>query len=160
MYKKLDKLLGQLEEGITVIAYFSMTLVVLWSVLCRYVLKIPFVYGDEAARYLTIYSVFIGVSLGARKGVHLGVEAFVNMLPPVPAKVVRLTAGAFTMVMYFALAGATLVMTLKVYSTGQHSSSMHIPMWMIYMSMPLGMFLSGIREMQVFVAKFQQYRTA
>lgn len=158
MLKKLDRMLCLLEEGITVIAYFSMALVVLWSVLCRYVLKIPFVYGDEAARYLTIYSVFFGVSLGVRKGAHLGVEAFVNMMPESLRNIVMRSAEIFTTIMFFALSWATLIMTIKVYFTGQHSSSLFIPMWMIYMSMPIGMFFSGIRELQVFVTEVKKNR--
>lgn len=158
VFKKIDNALCRIEEFITVIGYFSMTLVVLWSVLCRYVLKIPFVYGDEAARYLTIYSVFIGVSIGVRKGAHLGVEAGVDMLPSSIQEIVRISSIVFTSFMFFALSYVTLEMTMKVYSTGQHSSSLNIPMWMIYMSMPLGMFLSGIREVQVLAARLRQYR--
>ncbi|MDR1397099.1 MAG: TRAP transporter small permease [Desulfarculales bacterium] len=156
MLRVLDNILTRLEEGFTVAAYLIMTVVVLWSVLCRYVLGITFIYGDEAARYLMIASVFIGISIGVRRRVHLGVSAFVAMLPPGLQRVVETFTIIITAAMFFALAWVSLTITLKIYATGQHSSGMHLPMWIIYMVMPLGLSLCALRQIQVLVSILKQ----
>ncbi len=154
--KKIDTLVCRLEESVTAIGYIIMTLAVIWSVFCRYVLKIPFLYGDEAARYIMIICVFIGVSIGTRKGAHLGIEAFVGMLPENMRRKVTFVAGFFTMVLFFVLAWATLTLTITVYGTEQHTSSLYLPMWVVYVSLPIGMCLSGIREIQILVLMLQR----
>jgi C4-dicarboxylate transporter DctQ subunit len=158
MLRIADKILCWIEESLTVVAYLVMTAVVLWAVFCRYVLEIPFTFGDEAARYLMIFGVYLGISIGVRKGVHLGVEAFVIMLPPKIRAGVRVASMVFSTLMFIALAWATASITMRIYATGQHSSGLHLPMWVIYMVMPVGFALCCIRELQALYALGKQSR--
>ena len=73
-----------MEGFLSVVLFLAMVAIVCWSVICRYALKIPFLQSEELARYLMIYIVYIGTSIGVKSKSHIGVEVFVDMLidPP------------------------------------------------------------------------------
>lgn len=81
MLQKIDNAVSKFEESLCVLIFLSMVCVVCWSVICRYCLEIPFLQGEELARYLMIYVVFIGTSIGVKNKSHIGVDVFVGMIP-------------------------------------------------------------------------------
>lgn len=81
MLKKLDQAFSKVEGFLSVVLFLAMVAIVCWSVICRYALKIPFLQSEELARYLMIYIVYIGTSIGVKSKSHIGVEVFVDMLP-------------------------------------------------------------------------------
>ena len=90
MLKKLDQAFSKVEGFLSVVLFLAMVAIVCWSVICRYALKIPFLQSEELARYLMIYIVYIGTSIGVKSKSHIGVEVFVDMLPEIYAGVIRL----------------------------------------------------------------------
>ena len=79
-----------MEGFLSVVLFLAMVAIVCWSVICRYALKIPFLQSEELARYLMIYIVYIGTSIGVKSKSHIGVEVFVDMLPEKIYKKVRI----------------------------------------------------------------------
>ena len=57
MLKKIDDAVNKFEGTVSVVLFLIMVLVVCWSVICRRVLKITFLQGEELARYLMIYEI-------------------------------------------------------------------------------------------------------
>ena len=75
MLKKLDQAFSKVEGFLSVVLFLAMVAIVCWSVICRYALKIPFLQSEELARYLMIYIVYIGTSIGVKSKSHIGVAA-------------------------------------------------------------------------------------
>lgn len=89
------------EEALTagtswlVIVLIATMVVVIWiSVFTRYVLADPISWGEQVAKYLMIWATFLGSSIGFRRGAHVAVDLFVNMLPTVLAKLLGWVSGA------------------------------------------------------------------
>ncbi len=139
-----------LEEAIVILVYSAMVLVVLWIVICRYVLNVRFTIGEELARYLMIYGIFIGTSIGVRRSTHLGVRAFVELLPQWLLKRVDQIQYFFTAVLFFILFILSLNMTVQYHSTGQLSTMMRLPMYLVYSALPVSLFFSVIHAVQNF----------
>jgi TRAP-type C4-dicarboxylate transport system permease small subunit len=59
----------------------AMTLLIVWQVLCRYVLHISTSYAEELARLSVVWCIFLGGALAVRKQEHMCVEALYNILP-------------------------------------------------------------------------------
>ena len=149
--RKLSHALDHLEEMFGIVVFSAMCIVVLWSVICRFILKIPFSIGEELARYLMIYGIFIGVSIGVRRGSHLGVEVLTNFLPQKAAHAVDLISQLLSLVLYVAFFWFSVCLTKNIYQNGQTSAAMQIPMWLAYLALPVGFGLSIIRCFQVTV---------
>ncbi|MHC1760039.1 MAG: TRAP transporter small permease [Negativicutes bacterium] len=140
----------KVEDYISVLCFSLMSIVVLVAIFLRYVLFYPFPWGEEAARYLMVWGVFLGISIGVRKKAHLGVEAFVYKLPKKFIKHALFVSQVIMMIGYLWFAYLSIDLVLKIKATGQTSASTQIPMYYIYAALPVGLTLSLVRQMQVF----------
>lgn len=64
----------------------AMTLLILGQVFWRYVLEAPFVWSEELSLLLMTWITFLGASLLLMRQEHLGIEIFVEMMPPAAAR--------------------------------------------------------------------------
>lgn len=152
----LNKIICKIEDTITIISFLAMTLVVFWSVTCRYVLKIPFTAGEELSRYLMIYCIYFGVSIGARKGSHLGIKAFVGLLPKKGYKFAEKIEVISTTIMFIILFVLSFQMVLQFKSTGQVSTMMRIPMYIVYLALPIGFAMSSFHSVENIISEFKK----
>ena len=142
-------MLSAIENVASVSAFVIMCFVVLWAVICRYVLHRQFGYGEEMARYFMIYAIFIGISIGVRKEAHLGVEAFVGFLPKKVQPKVNAFSKVLCCIIYAILFVLATRLVISLAGSSQKSPAQHLPMWIPYFAIPLGMFLSTIRSIHV-----------
>ncbi len=152
--KKGGQILDKSEEILAVILFSLMSIIILWAVICRFILKIPFSWGEESARYLMIWGIFIGISIGVRTNAHLGVEAFVELLPKRMHRYVEAFSEVLCFAIYVILFILSMQLIVVMYSKGQTSAAMHIPMWWAYLAMPVGLFLSCVRTLNVFYSNY------
>ncbi|MDQ7829314.1 MAG: TRAP transporter small permease [Armatimonadota bacterium] len=61
---------------------FAIFLVILAQVAFRYVLARPLVWTEEAARYLYIWTCYLGAAMAFRRGTHVRIGAMVDRVPP------------------------------------------------------------------------------
>ena len=78
--KVVSALLKLVELSIIVISVLMVT-VTLAQVIFRYLLTAPLPWSEELSRYCFVWIVFLGGALGLSRGIHLGVDLFVGMLP-------------------------------------------------------------------------------
>lgn len=147
--KALNALLNKLEEHAAVICFAVMCIVVLVAVFLRYVVEYPFPWGEELARYLMIWGIFFGISIGTRERTHLGVEAFIGLLPTKPRKVVLIISQIIVVLAYLCLAILSVKLVLLLKENTQRTPSMRIPFFLIYSALPVGFILSFIRAVKV-----------
>ncbi len=76
--KRLASILSSITEKVLFVLLTAMTVIVFGQVLARYVFQKPLYWSEEAARYLQIWIVFLGASVGIRRGAHLGFTWFIE----------------------------------------------------------------------------------
>jgi C4-dicarboxylate transporter, DctM subunit len=106
-------------------------------------------WAQELCIYMFIWMAKFGAAYGVRTGIHVGVDLFVNLLPAKPRKRVILFAvsgGAFFTAV---IAVFGIIFVGEMYATGQQSSDLEAPMWIVYSAIPLGSGLMCFRFLQV-----------
>lgn len=102
-------------------------------------------WAEEFARYGIVWVTFVGASVCIYKGAHIGVDAITAFLPKkgknILSSIVILISIIFTALFTY----QAFKITYRVYSTGQISSTLGVPMIYIYGAMPLGGLLMLIR---------------
>lgn len=80
-YKRLLDRIGAIEQafGIALIAIIVVSITV--QVFTRYALNRPIAWVEETATYAFIWMVFVGASLGLKKGRHIFIATFGGHLP-------------------------------------------------------------------------------
>lgn len=76
----------------------AMTLLILGQVFWRYVLEAPFVWSEELSLLLLTWIAFLGAPLLLMRNEHLGIEIFVERMPPAAARLALLLGRALVLV--------------------------------------------------------------
>lgn len=80
----MRKLVAAVESVLdkTLLLIFTvMVVAIVWQVFARYVLLRPTVWSEELARYLMVWTTMLGSALVVRRGGHVAVTVFVELLP-------------------------------------------------------------------------------
>jgi TRAP-type C4-dicarboxylate transport system permease small subunit len=136
----VEKTLDRVTSVLVALLLTVMTVVILTSVVTRYILGDPISWGEQVAKYLMVWAAFLAASLGIKQGSHVAVNIFVDLLPASPRKFLGyvglvLTAAFLAVVVY-----QGIFFTLKVSS---HSDPLVGEMSMAYpyAAIPVGAFL-------------------
>jgi C4-dicarboxylate transporter DctM subunit len=106
-------------------------------------------WAQELCIYMFIWMAKFGAAYGVRTGIHVGVDVLVNILPARSRKQVilfSLACGALFTGIVAVFGGAFVG---QMFETGQQSNDLEAPMWMIYLTLPLGSGLMCFRFLQV-----------
>ncbi|MEI6213817.1 MAG: TRAP transporter large permease subunit [Desulfuromonadales bacterium] len=79
----LDKVVKLVTEIPAALLVFAEILVLLAGVISRYVFNSPLTWTDELASILFLWLAMLGAVIALRRGEHMRLTAFVNMLPPI-----------------------------------------------------------------------------
>ena len=143
MLTKIDKAVSKIEDIFSVVLFLAMVLITCWSVLCRYVLKVAFLQGEEISRYLMIYVVYLGTSVAVKTKQHIGVDVFVEMLPAKLKSNVKIFTEILCAAIFVLLFVLSIQMIGQQISTHQMTTTTQIPMYVVSLCIPIGL-LFGI----------------
>ena len=147
--KKVMKFLEDyLEEALMVILLAVISVVIFLQVIFRYCFKNALAWPEEFARYCFIYSAFLSFGYCIKHDRLLKVDVVVNFMSQ---KVQRIIAvfnqfvmlGLFCYLFYYSL---DVVRTS--FMSGQVSTAMEMPMYILYLCIPIGFGLGIIRNIQ------------
>lgn len=141
LLRSLDKVSEFLDNVFTVISSIGLTLMTIFiivSVVLRYILNGSWTWGEEACRYLMVYSIFLGCFLAARKEAHVCVEVG-SALSKGQVKWMFLTAAKLCTIIGFGwLTVISFQYSYLLWVGGQTSPALTLPMWAITGSMFIG----------------------
>jgi C4-dicarboxylate transporter, DctQ subunit len=153
------KFLDHFEEWLIASLMAIATIIIFVAVVHRYASGIPLLqdfalaidmsWAQELCIYLFVWMAKFGAAYGVRTGIHVGVDVLINRLTERRRRLLvyfGLFAGALFTGIVGAL-GAKLVHA--IYATGQVSADLELPMWLVYLAIPLGSFLMCFRFLQV-----------
>jgi C4-dicarboxylate transporter, DctQ subunit len=155
----LLRILDRLEEILIATLMALATTIIFIAVMHRYLIGIPLLYpilfpinlswAQELCIYMFIWMAKIGAAYGVRTGIHVGVDVLINALSAAWRRkfiVFGLLAGAlFTGV----VAAFAIRFVFELYFTEQVSADLEMPMWLVYMGLPIGSSLMCFRFLQV-----------
>ena len=131
--------LAWLVQVAIVLLLAAMVAVTATQVFFRYALNQPLTWSEELSRYLFIWIVFLATWVAFRRGLHLGVNAIVGLLPPGGATVMaRIIEAIILAFLLAALSAADQVLTITARQT---SPTLGLRMHVVYAAFPLAAVL-------------------
>ena len=141
---KLIKLLEWIENSIAVFSMATVSLLVFANVISRYCFNYTPIWSEELSRFLVVWSIFIGVSIGVRKNQHIGVDALIRFLPHKLLLASEILLNLIGVIVIGILIYTSLEFIQQTMEFEQLSPAMRIPMYIPYIAMPVGLTLSII----------------
>lgn len=148
MLTRFDRVLSLAEDTFISVLLIAASGILFVNVVLRYVFNSGFVWAEELVRYQIVWLVFIGASVAARKGIHIGVDAIVQLMPAPAQKVMR-TAVYLLCILFCGLLlfyGVELMLQTRAFN--QRTPAMQAPFWWAQLAIPVGAALMGLRFAQ------------
>jgi C4-dicarboxylate transporter DctQ subunit len=155
------KFLDRLEEWIIATLMGAATIVIFVAVVHRYLSGLPIPalqdtliginmsWAQELCIYMFVWMAKFGAAYGVRTGIHVGVDVLINRLSEKwrnKVIVFGLLAGATFTGIIGTLGG---VFVQRMSQTDSTSPDLEVPMWIVYLAVPLGSYLMCFRFLQV-----------
>ena len=152
MSDKLQYIKENLDECILMGLLSVATFLVFLQIVMRYVFMDPLSWSEEMARYIYIWQTWIATSYAVRKRRHLRITSAVDLIKGRSRTLLEIFVmvvwAAFTVFLCFKAA----TLCRMIYTGGQISPALSIPMWIPYAAIPVGSALMTVRLIQQIVA--------
>ncbi|MGM0543049.1 MAG: TRAP transporter small permease [Pseudomonadota bacterium] len=141
----VDTVISKIESVILALGVLLMALNTVTNVVSRFVFGNSIMFSGELNRILIIMITFAGIGYAARHGRHIRMSAIYDALPTGGRKVLMIAIALFTSMVMFFLLYYSVFFILDMYSKGRVLPSMGLPIWIIYLWVPMGFFITGIQ---------------
>jgi len=147
--KEIFKYYNKLEEYILVSSLIFTTILLFTQVVLRYIFNSSFSSAEELARYIFIWQIWLGISIGEKEGKHLKLDFLSNLLEQKKLFKLKNILEIFASIilicflLYLTFSGYQLVR--KLINFHSLSASMRIPMYLVYLALPISTAATSIR---------------
>lgn len=137
--QKLSDFLNKIVSRLLVMFFMIMTVILNIQVFARYIMNSSLSWSEESARFLFVWIVAIGASIGVKEKFHVVVSILTDRLPKSVQTAVRFAVSMLMAVIACVLlySGSLLLRSVSV----QVSASLNLPMPVLYACIPISAFL-------------------
>lgn len=141
----IDAWLGRAEALMLGAGVLLMALNTVANVLGRFVFQNSLFFTEEVNRILIVMITFAGIGYAARHGRHIRMSAVFDALPVGARKWMMVFISFVTAMVMFALTVFSVRYIGSVADSGRILPSLQIPVWWIFLWVPLGLAVTGIQ---------------
>lgn len=152
----INKVFNYLEEFVAVFLLIFTSFLVFTQVVLRFGFNYSLHWGDEVARYLIIWFIFIGSSIAVREKAHASVDVLVTYLSVRLKLLVGILAYLVSVIFCILLIKSSMGAIENVMSYGSITPALGIPMYIPYLAIPVGSSLMLIRFIQAIVENISE----
>ncbi len=140
-----------LAAGVLLMAFNTVA-----NVVGRFVFQYSLFFTEELNRILIILVTFAGISYAARQGRHIRMSAIYDALSPSRRKTLMIAIAVITAFSMFALCYFSIGYISKVASSGRLLPALQIPVFWIFLWVPIGFFMTGLQYALTAVKNFTE----
>ena len=141
----IDRILEYMEATIVGGCVILMAVLMVTHVLGRMFFQIGVPGRTEVTELMIVLITFVGVSYAVRRARHISMSAIYDQLKGVARKVFIIVICLVTGALLFYMAWEAVGYVETTYQRQRSTSALQIPLWMIYISMPIGFTLAGVQ---------------
>ena len=146
MLKKFVKVYDELEAKVLVFSLVVTVLVIFAQIIARLpMINSSLTWSEELARYIFIWQIWLGMSIGLKDNKHIQVELLYQFVKGRPAKILKIIVTLLCIAMCVALVYYGGKFTLNAYNRHTLSAAMRLPLWYVYLALPFSSLATGLR---------------
>ena len=141
----IDSLISRFESFALAGGVLLMAVNTVANVVGRFIFQHSIFFTEELNRIIIILITFAGIGYAARHGRHIRMSAIFDNLPFKARKVLMIIIAAITALAMFALCYFSIGYIVKVAESGRVLPALQIPVWWIFVWVPVGFLVTGIQ---------------
>ena len=132
----MEKRLYAVLRTVCFLLMLAMVTIIFTQVVARYAFSNSLSWSEEAGRYIFVWMTFLGAAMAVRNRQHVSLDLILKSLPNLMQKLL-LSVSYLSMMIFTAV---LIFGGFKFVARGSHqaSSALEIPMYYIYIVLPLG----------------------
>lgn len=142
MFSKISQYCNKFAEWGCLALIVAMTVVTFAQVFFRFVIVHSLPWSEEFSRYSLVWASFLGASIALKRGLHIGVEAFVTRLSREKRRLIYLIT--LVIITFFLVVVIVKGVQMASFNMRQSSPAMRIPMGFPYLAIPVGSLIMVI----------------
>ncbi|WZL72840.1 TRAP transporter small permease [Clostridiaceae bacterium 35-E11] len=135
--KRVTNFYNKAEEYLLVVSLAFTVVLVFIQVIMRYVFNQSISWSEELCRYIFIWQVWLGASLGFRTNQHISIEMVYDKLKGRNRIVYKIISYIITLAFNIFLVKYGFQLVETMITRGTVSSGMRIPLYIVYLSVPV-----------------------
>ncbi|MDT8901657.1 TRAP transporter small permease [Anaeroselena agilis] len=144
----MSKLFDAIEDWFLAITLGAMLLLNFGNVLSRYFLNLSMSFTEEITTNLFVWSCFFGAAAAAKRGAHLGLSLFTDMLSAKWQRVCALFVTLLALIMFAVIIWTSIGMVQSQIASKQTTPALGIPEWTMGIAVPVGAAFCFVRFAQ------------
>ena len=139
------------ETYLSTVALLIFTVLTVVQVIMRYVLGDPLTWSEEIARFALVWFVYTSASYAVRYQRHVKFNVLTKLLGkkiPIAERILHIIVFIVWLAFLVLILVLSIQMVIAQYRTGQVSAAAQLPMYLIYIGLPLGLALMSFRVLQ------------
>src|SRR5690606_3203948 len=139
------------ETYLATVALTVFSTLVILQVIMRYVFNSPLVWSEEIARYALVWFVYLSGSYAVKYQKHVKFNVIIELIGkkiPLIQRIVRVAVFALWLAFLVFMLRLSIEMVSRQFISGQLAPGSQIPMYLVYLGLPIGFLLMSFRVLQ------------
>ena len=145
LLSKLNSISAKAEKILLSLSILLMMVNTTANALGRYIFNQSIYFSEELNQFLMISVTFIGLAYAVRNGRNIRMTAIYDSLSHKKKKLLMIFIAITTSLLMFLLAYEAWVYVMQVKEINRQSPALQIPVYLVYMIVPMGFFMTGIQ---------------
>ena len=141
----VDSSVSRIESVMLAAGVLLMAFNTVANVVGRFLFQYSLYFSEELNRILIILITFAGISYAARLGRHIRMSAIYDALPGSARRSLMIVIALVTALAMFALCYFAIGYILKVAKSGRVLPALQLPVYWIFLWVPVGFFMTGLQ---------------
>ena len=154
--KALRWLDQNLEKTVCVALFMLFTAIIVINVFMRFVLHSAIPWASDLVLYIFVWFIWFAISYGFKTNAHVNVTVVVDMLPRKVQSILKLLCNIIILCGFAVLFVVGIQLLSHSSVVGKTGLLIKYPMWSLYLSSPIGLTLSMIRVVQIFIKEIKE----
>lgn len=146
---KKEKWYNDIEANICVVIVIAMLVILTQQIFSRYILHATNGWADEAARYMLVWFAYLAASIAVFKNAHIKIDIVLALWPRITRPYLKLFSNVIFFVYCIAVVYFSGNLTYDLYLSNGISLGIGIPLWAVYLIIPIGHMFMAVRLIQL-----------
>lgn len=152
----IDMQISRFEGFILAFGVIAMAINTITAVISRFVFNDAIIVTDELNMIFIIIVTFAGISYASRNGRHIRMSAIYDLLNEKYRKILMIFIVSITSICMFFLSYFSVVYIIDIYESGRILPALEIPVFYIYLWVPIGFFITALQYAFVIIKNIQE----
>lgn len=152
----IDKGIAALERIIMATGVILMAVNTIANVVSRFIFNHSIIFAEELNSIFILLVTFAGIGYAARHARHIRMSAISDALPEKTRKVLMTFISAVTAILLLLLAWYSVQYIGSLYAKGRVYPALNIPIFVSYIWVPIGLFVTGVQYALTFIKNLQE----